>query len=86
GLGAQYQITRRITLGGSGLGRIIGANGQDVGDSNVFEASGVLGVQVTPAAVIDLGVRLVQGSGTGFAGEERAISGVEAFARSVIRF
>lgn len=80
-----YGVSPRLMLTVSALGRLVGANENDVGDATVLE--GGLAATLTPSTnvAVTLGGRYVTGSGTGFSGRDRDISGMEGTIRTVVR-
>lgn len=80
-----YQVSPRLRVEVTAVGRLVGANDFNVGDSKVWE--GGLAATLLPSEniALTLGGRYITGSGTGFSGRDRSITGMEGMFRTVIR-
>jgi hypothetical protein len=80
----EYAVTPIILVDVSAVARIVGKNDFDVGNSTVFE--GGLGFTVLAAenVSVSLGGRYISGSGTGFTGLDRDLSGLEGAFRLAV--
>lgn len=81
----RYQVSPKLRVGLTVVGRLVGANDFGVGDSKVIE--GGLSATLLPSTnvALSIGGRYISGSGTGFTGRDRSISGIEGMFRTVIR-
>lgn len=73
----RYAVARTVMLDLSGLVRLVGKNEFDAGDSTVFEGGLGIVVAATHTVQVSLAGRYVSGSGTGFSGLDRSITGFE---------
>ena len=80
-----YNVSPTVRIAVTVLGRLIGVNEFDVGDSTVLEGGLAGTVLASRNVAVTLGGRYVKGSGTGFSGRDRDISGIEGMFRTVVR-
>jgi len=80
-----YGVSPTVRITVSALGRLIGPNEFDVGDSTVLEGGLAATVLASSNVALTLGGRYVKGSGTGFSGRDRDVSGIEGMFRTVVR-
>jgi hypothetical protein len=72
-----YAVARSVSIDVSALLRAVGKNDLDAGDATVLEGGLGVSVLATDGVVLRLGGRYITGSGTGFSGLDREITGFE---------
>jgi hypothetical protein len=80
----RYAIVDIVMLDVSAVARIVGKNEFDVGSSTVFEGGIGFTILAADNISVTLGGRYVSGSGTGFTGFDRDLSGLEGAFRLIL--
>jgi hypothetical protein len=81
----EYSVSPKVRISASALGRLVGANDLNAGDSTVLEGGIAATLVPSPNIAFTVGGRYITGSGTSFSGRDREISGMEGMFRTVFK-